>query len=130
MQNFNLNDAVSLVNTTKEKALTLNQSGNSLRTRISPKLLNDIGSPDKVEVLSIENCVLILAAREGKKYLEIGKGRYLYDSNLAKSIADLAGIDFSEREANGEAKSVQVGTYEIQEMNGIDVAVISFDESK
>ena len=117
MQNFNLNDAVSLVNTTKEKALTLNQSGNSLRTRISPKLLNDIGSPDKVEVLSIENCVLILAAREGKKY-------------LAKSIADLAGIDFSKREANGEAKSVQVGTYEIQEMNGIDVAVINFDESK
>lgn len=48
MNNFNLNDEVSLVNTTKEKALTLNQSGSSLRTRISPKLLNDIDNTTSI----------------------------------------------------------------------------------
>ena len=66
---------------------------------------------------------MILAAREGGNALKVGKGRYLYDTSIAKGIAKLAGIDL------GESKSVSVGRYEMctsEEDESVKLAVVSF----
>lgn len=64
------------------------------------------------------------------RHWKLKKGRYLYDTQLAATIAKLAGINFEERVANGESKSVSVGSYEINTLEddeNFKVAVISFD---
>ena len=130
MKKMNLTGAVSLVNSTANTALVLVDTGNGLRTRLSPQLLEEIGNPEKVEVLSVDDSIVILPAREGNKVLEVKKGRYLYDTQLAATIAKLAGINFEEREANGESKSVSVGTYEIgtsEDDDSIKLAIVSFN---
>ena len=130
MKTLKLQNAVSLVSSIANTALVLVDTGNGLRTRLSPQLLEEIGNPEKVEVLSVDDSIVILPAREGNKALEVKKGRYLYDTQLAATIAKLAGINFEERVANGEAKSVSVGSYEINTLEddeNFKVAVISFD---
>ena len=130
MKKINLTGAASIVSSIANTALVLVDTGNGLRTRLSPQLLEEIGNPEKVEVLSVDDCIVILPAREGNKALEVKKGRYLYDTQLAATIAKLAGINFEERVANGESKSVQVGSYEINTLEddeNFKVAVISFD---
>lgn len=130
MKTLKLQNAVSLVSSIANTALVLVDTGNGLRTRLSPQLLEEIGNPEKVEVLSVDDSVVILPAREGNKALEVKKGRYLYDTQLAATIAKLAGINFEERVANGESKSVSVGSYEINTLEddeNFKVAVISFD---
>ena len=130
MKTLSIKNAVSLVSSIANTALVLVDTGNGLRTRLSPQLLEEIGNPEKVEVVSIDDSIVILPAREGNKALEVKKGRYLYDTQLAATIAKLADINFEEREANGESKSVQVGSYEINTLEddeNFKVAVISFD---
>ena len=130
MKTLKLQNAVSLVSSIANTALVLVDTGNGLRTRLSPQLLEEIGNPEKVEVVSVDDSVVILPAREGNKALEVKKGRYLYDTQLAATIAKLAGINFEEREANGESKSVQVGSYEIgtsDDDDSIKLAFVSFD---
>ena len=130
MKTLKLQNAVSLVSSIANTALVLVDTGNGLRTRLSPQLLEEIGNPEKVEVVSVDDSVVILPAREGNKALEVKKGRYLYDTQLAATIAKLAGINFEEREANGESKSVQVGSYEIGTSDvddSIKLAIVSFN---
>ena len=130
MKTLKLQNAVSLVSSIANTALVLVDTGNGLRTRLSPQLLEEIGNPEKVEVVSVDDSVVILPAREGNKSIEVKKGRYLYDTKLAKTIATLAGINFEERAANGESKSVQVGSYEIgtsDDDDSIKIAIVSFD---
>lgn len=130
MKKINLTGAASIVSSIANTALVLVDTGNGLRTRLSPQLLEEIGNPEKVEVLSVDDSIVILPAREGNKALEVKKGRYLYDTQLAATIAKLAGINFEERVANGESKSVSVGSYEINTLEddeNFKVAVISFD---
>ena len=130
MKKINLTGAASIVSSIANTALVLVDTGNGLRTRLSPQLLEEIGNPEKVEVLSVDDSIVILPAREGNKVLEVKKGRYLYDTQLAATIAKLAGINFEEREANGESKSVSVGTYEIgtsEDDESIKLAIVSFD---
>lgn len=127
---LSIKNAVSLVSSIANTALVLVDTGNGLRTRLSPQLLEEIGNPEKVEVVSIDDSIVILPAREGNKALEVKKGRYLYDTQLAATIAKLAGINFEEREANGESKSVSVGTYEIgtsEDDDHIKLAIVSFN---
>ncbi|MBO5318543.1 MAG: hypothetical protein J6B01_01880 [Ruminococcus sp.] len=129
MKTLSIKNAVSLVSSIANTALVLVDTGNGLRTRLSPQLLEEIGNPEKVEVLSVDDSIVILPAREGNKALEVKKGRYLYDTQLAATIAKLAGINFEEREANGESKSVSVGTYEIgtsEDDDHIKLAIVSF----
>lgn len=129
MEKINLTGAASIVSSIANTALVLVDTGNGLRTRLSPQLLEEIGNPEKVEVLSVDDSIVILPAREGNKALEVKKGRYLYDTQLAATIAKLAGINFEEREANGESKSVSVGTYEIgtsEDDDHINLAIVSF----
>lgn len=129
MKKINLTGAASIVSSIANTALVLVDTGNGLRTRLSPQLLEEIGNPEKVEVLSVDDSIIILPAREGNKALEVKKGRYLYDTQLAATIAKLAGINFEEREANGESKSVSVGTYEIgtsEDDDHIKLAIVSF----
>ena len=129
MKTLSIKNAVSLVSSIANTALVLVDTGNGLRTRLSPQLLEEIGNPEKVEVLSVDDSIVILTAREGNKALEVKKGRYLYDTQLAATIAKLAGINFEEREANGESKSVSVGTYEIgtsEDDDHIKLAIVSF----
>ncbi len=129
MKKINLTGAASIVSSIANTALVLVDTGNGLRTRLSPQLLEEIGNPEKVEVLSVDDSIVILPAREGNKALEVKKGRYLYDTQLAATIAKLAGINFEEREANGESKSVSVGTYEIgtsEDDDHIKLAIVSF----
>lgn len=130
MKKIDLTGAASIVSSIANTALVLVDTGNGLRTRLSPQLLDEIGNPEKVEVLSVDDSIVILPAREGNKALEVKKGRYLYDTQLAATIAKLAGINFEEREANGESKSVSVGTYEIgtsEDDESIKLAIVSFD---
>ena len=130
MKKINLTGAASIVSSIANTALVLVDTGNGLRTRLSPQLLEEIGNPEKVEVLCVDDSIVILPAREGNKALEVKKGRYLYDTQLAATIAKLAGINFEEREANGESKSVSVGTYEIgtsEDDDHIKLAIVSFD---
>lgn len=130
MKTLKLQNAVSLVSSIANTALALVDTGNGLRTRLSPQLLEEINNPEKVEVVSVDDSVVILPAREGNKALEVKKGRYLYDTQLAATIAKLAGINFEEREANGESKSVQVGSYEIGTSDvddSIKLAIVSFN---
>lgn len=130
MKKINLTGAASIVSSIANTALVLVDTGNGLRTRLSPQLLEEIGNPEKVEILSVDDCIVILPALEGNKALEVKKGRYLYDTQLAATIAKLAGINFEERVANGESKSVSVGSYEINTLEddeNFKVAVISFD---
>lgn len=130
MKKINLTGAASIVSSIANTALVLVDTGNGLRTRLSPQLLEEIGNPEKVEVVSVDDSVVILPAREGNKALEVKKGRYLYDTQLAATIAKLAGINFEEREANGESKSVQVGSYEIGTSDvddSIKLAIVSFN---
>lgn len=130
MKKINLTGAASIVSSIANTALVLVDTGNGLRTRLSPQLLEEIGNPEKVEVLSVDDSIIILPAREGNKALEVKKGRYLYDTQLAATIAKLAGINFEEREANGESKSVQVGSYEIGTSDvddSIKLAIVSFN---
>lgn len=130
MKTLSIKNAVSLVSSIANTALVLVDTGNGLRTRLSPLLLEEIGNPEKVEVVSVDDSVVILPAREGNKALEVKKGRYLYDTQLAATIAKLAGINFEEREANGESKSVQVGSYEIGTSDvddSIKLAIVSFN---
>lgn len=129
MKKINLTGAASIVSSIANTALVLVDTGNGLRTRLSPQLLEEIGNPEKVEVLSVDDSIIILPAREGNKALEVKKGRYLYDTQFAATIAKLAGINFEEREANGESKSVSVGTYEIgtsEDDDHIKLAIVSF----
>lgn len=130
MKTLSIKNAVSLVSSIANTALVLVDTGNGLRTRLSSQLLEEIGNPEKVEVVSVDDSVVILPAREGNKALEVKKGRYLYDTQLAATIAKLAGINFEEREANGESKSVQVGSYEIGTSDvddSIKLAIVSFN---
>lgn len=130
MKTLKLQNAVSLVSSIANTALALVDTGNGLRTRLSPQLLEEIGNPEKVEVVSVDDSVVILPAREGNKALEVKKGRYLYDTQLAATIAKLADINFEERETNGESKSVQVGSYEIGTSDvddSIKLAIVSFN---
>ena len=130
MKKINLTGAASIVSSIANTALVLVDTGNGLRTRLSPQLHEEIGNPEKVEVLSVDDSIVILPAREGNKALEVKKGRYLYDTQLAATIAKLAGIDFEERAANGESKSVSVGTYEIgtsDDDDSIKLAIVSFN---
>lgn len=130
MKKINLTGAASIVSSIANTALVLVDTGNGLRTRLSPQLFEEIGNPEKVEVISVDDSIVILPAREGNKALEVKKGRYLYDTQLAATIAKLAGINFKEREANGESKSVQVGSYEIgtsDDDDHIKLAIVSFD---
>ena len=130
MKKINLTGAASIVSSIANTALVLVDTGNGLRTRLSPQLLEEIGNPEKVEVVSVDDSIIILPAREGNKALEVKKGRYLYDTQLAATIAKLAGINFEEREANGESKSVQVGSYEIGTSDvddSIKLAIVSFN---
>ena len=129
MKTLSIKNAVSLVSSIANTALVLVDTGNGLRTRLSPQLLEEIGNPEKVEVVSVDDSIVFLPAREGNKALEVKKGRYLYDTQLAATIAKLAGINFEEREANGESKSVSVGTYEIgtsEDDDHIKLAIVSF----
>ncbi|MCR5730512.1 MAG: hypothetical protein K6G20_09190 [Ruminococcus sp.] len=133
MKTLSIKNAVSLVSSIANTALVLVDTGNGLRTRLSPQLLEEIGNPEKVEVLSVDDSIIILPAREGNKALEVKKGRYLYDTQLAATIAKLAGINFEERVANGESKSVSVGTYEIgtsDDDDSIKLAIVSFDTTE
>ena len=133
MKELNLENAVRLINSIANMALAIVDTGNGLRSRLSAQLWEELGSPKKVEVLQIDQQIIILPAREGNKALEVKKGRYLYDTKLAKTIATLAGIDFEAREASGEPKSVQVGSYEIgtsADDESIPLAIVSFDKSE
>ena len=133
MKTMNLQNAVSIVNSSTNMALALVGIGNGLKTRISPQLLEEIGNPEKVEVLKVDGSIVILPARDGMKSVKVGKNRYLYDAKLAAAIAKLAGIDFEAREANGESKSVRLGTYTLEALEddeNVKVAVISFDQNE
>lgn len=77
MKKINLTGAASIVSSIANTALVLVDTGNGLRTRLSPQLLEEIGNPEKVEVLSVDDIIVILPAREGNKALEVKKGRYL-----------------------------------------------------
>ena len=46
--------------------------------------------------------------------MPVGEKRYIYSTGLAKKLAELAGVDFKERESNGEPMSAPVGSYEMQ----------------
>ncbi|MCR4645339.1 MAG: hypothetical protein K5695_08020 [Oscillospiraceae bacterium] len=123
MKSFSLSNAVSLVNSNANKALTLVPSSNGARTRLSAELWTELESPESVEVLQVGDQIVILAAREGGNALKLGKGRYLYDTSIAKGIAELAGINL------GESKSVSVGRYEMctsEEDESVKLAVVSF----
>lgn len=125
---FDLTGAVALSNSSTTMALTITPTSSGVRVKPSAQLLEAIGNPEKVEVLQLDGNVIILPARTETNALKVGKNRYLYDSALAKAIAKLAGVDFEAREATGESKSVQIGSYEIQPINeNTYAAVISFD---
>lgn len=126
---LNLNEAITLNNSTSTKALTLVPTKTGFRTRLGAELWKAIGEPEMVEVLQLKKDVVILPARINANGIKVGKGRYFYDTELAKSMAKLAGIDFDTMDANSKNKSVQVGTFEIQPVDEtINAAVIAFNK--
>ncbi len=88
-------------------------------------MYEEIGSPEEVEVLQQNGKILILPARSDAKIIHaVRKGRYIYDTDVARSIADLAGIDLK-----AITKSISVGRYTIEYIDeNTKVAVISFTE--
>ena len=129
MKTLSIKNAVSLVNSIANMALTLVPTENGLRTRLSAQLWEEIGNPEKVEVLQMDQQIIILPAREGAKALKVGKGRYLYDTATAKAIAKMAGLDLE----SGDSKSISVGSYEIgtsEDDESIPLAIVSFDKSE
>lgn len=125
---FNLTGATTLGKKNSSKAVTLVPTDTGLRTRLSAQLWSDLGNPEQVEVLQLNDKVIIIEARTKENALNVKKGRYIYSTEVAKAIAKLAEVDFNAQKENGEPKSISVGSYEIQPVDeNISGAVISFN---
>lgn len=123
---INLQDAVALSSSTSIKALTVVPTTNGSRTRFGAELWQSIDEPERVEVLQLNENVVILPACTSNAGIKVGKGRYLYDTDLAANIVKLAGID-----PTTPTKSRQIGTFEVQPVDdNINAAVINFDKSE
>ena len=117
---LDLSGAISLSKSVAAKAITIVNTKQGVRTRLSSQLWKDLGKPEQVEVFLLGDKVVITEAHNPDNALPVGEKRYIYSTGLA-------GVDFKERESNGEPMSAPVGSYEMQpiseELNG---AVISF----
>ena len=58
MKTTNLQNAVSIVNSTANMALTLVPTENGLRTRLSAQLWEELGTPATVEVLQMDQALI------------------------------------------------------------------------
>ena len=124
---LDLSGAISLSKSVAAKAITIVNTKQGIRTRLSSQLWKDLGKPEQIEVFLLDDNVVITEAHNPDNALPVGEKRYIYSTGLAKKLAELAGVDFKERKSNGEPMSAPVGSYEMQpiteELNG---AVISF----
>ena len=124
---LDLSGAISLSKSVAAKAITIVNTKQGVRTRLSDQLWKDLGKPEQIEVFLLDDKVVITEAHNPDNALPVGEKRHVYSTGLAKRLAELAGVDFKERESNGESMSAPVGSYEMQpiteELNG---AVISF----
>jgi len=114
---LDLSGAISLSKFVAAKAITIVNTKQGVRTRLSSQLWKDLGKPEQVEVFLLGDKVVITEAQNPDNSLPVGDKRYIYGTGLAKKLAEL----------NGEPMSAPVGSYEMQpiteELNG---AVISF----
>ena len=117
---LDLSGAISLSKSVAAKAITIVNTKQGVKTRLSSQLWKDLGKPEQVEVFLLGDKVVITEAHNPDNALPVGEKRYIYST-------ELAGVDFKERESNGEPMSAPVGNYKMQpiteELNG---AVISF----
>jgi hypothetical protein len=124
---LDLSGAISLSKSVAAKAITIVNTKQGVRTRLSSQLWKDLGKPEQIEVFLLDDKVVITEAQNPDNALPVGDKRYIYGTGLAKKLAELAGVDFKARKSNGEPMSAPVGSYEMQpiteELNG---AVISF----
>ena len=97
-------------------------NGSGDRTRPSKSLLADIGNPTWVDVyLTGELVVIVPSTENSADSFKIGKGDVLYNTQLAKEIMQIAGIEFPEN------KSTSCGTYTIETVDDTTkAAVVSF----
>ena len=117
---LDLSGAISLSKSVAAKAITIVNTKQGVKTRLSSQLWKDPGKTEQVEVFLLGDKVVITEAHNPDNALPVGEKRYIYST-------ELAGVDFKERESNGEPMSAPVGNYKMQpiteELNG---AVISF----
>lgn len=114
---LDLSAATAMSKGTTDGCLAIVPSGGSLRTRLTPQLWNEIGSPETVEILQLGNDLVILQARSEKNAMKLGKGRYLYDNALALKIVALAGI-------TPPTETTHVGRYTVQQVDANTKAAV------
>lgn len=124
---LDLSGAISLSKSVSAKAITIVNTKQGVRTRLSPQLWKDLGKPEQVEIFLNGDKVVITEAQNPDNALQVCEDRYVYGTGLGKRLAELAGVDFKTRKSNGEPMSAPVGSYEMQpiteELSG---AVITF----
>lgn len=100
-------------------------NGSGDRTRPSKSLLADLGNPSWVDVYLTEEQVIIVPSTENAAdSFKIGKGDILYNTQLAKEIMQIAGIEFPEN------KSTPCGSYTIEAVDDTTkAAVVTFGNS-
>ena len=120
---LNLSAAKKFHSASSGGAITIiRTNGSGDRTRPSKSLLTDLGNPSWVDVYLTEEQVIIVPSMENSAdNFKIGKGDVLYNTQLAKEIMQIAGIEFPEN------KSTSCGTYTIETVDDTTkAAVVSF----
>ena len=113
--------AVSFSSGESDGCLTVINTTNSKRIKLSKNLLSDIGNPSEIEIKFTDECMLIFESHTDGKAFTIKSGQLIYNTPLTQKVMKMSGKEFP---AN---KSVKIGTYKLQTFDEDKiVAVISF----
>ncbi len=102
-----------------DAAITIVETKNSVRFKMSKSLLEDLGNPERVKVLFVADKIAFIAS-DAANAIEIKQDGMIYNSKLARKIMDVSGAEFT-------GKSTKIGTYNMQtDPNGTVAAIVSF----
>lgn len=102
-----------------DAAITIVETKNSVRFKMSKSLLEDLGNPERVKVLFVADKIAFIAS-DAANAVAIKQDGMIYNSKLARKIMSVSGAKFT-------GKSTKIGTYNMQtNPNGTVAAIVSF----
>lgn len=117
---LDLSRATFFDNTNENGCITLIPTSSGTRLRLNAALYTDLDKPATVDVIFLGKNLVISQAHKSKPH-KVGKGGIIYNSPLAKKVAEHIGVIPKD-------KSITVGSYEMTKIdNNHKAAFISFE---
>lgn len=118
-----LSNAVEFEPSSSNGCLTIIATSNSTRLQISKSILADLDEPEAVKIhIADKNIAIFSTQKDSHNSLKLGKGGIIYNTELAKKILQISGVDVKEK------GSTKLGSYKLQKLDDDTLAaVVSFD---